>query len=219
MSKILIADDHPMVRSALGYTLRATIPQLEIIEAASQRALEAVLAQHTDCSLVLLDLGIPGARGFSSLLYLRGSFPNLPVAIISAHAGPANMQRAREFGAAGFIPKTAPLEDMRRALEALVVGDQWFPEGAVPAASDTPVELAQRLMELTPQQLKVLTLMADGLLNKQIAYELEVSENTVKVHVSAILRKLGVNSRTQAAVMATALDQADGSDDMDAQSS
>ncbi len=201
---IIIADDHPMVRAAMTTALRSRLDGVVLFEAADRDALEAAVEENADADLVLLDLNIPGARGFSVLLHLRSEYPGLRVAVVSANELSRTVARARQFGAVGFIPKSAPVEQMLESIRLILDGETWFPE----AVSDDPetAEMARRLGELTPQQLRVLMCIADGLLNKQIAYELSLAENTVKVHVTAILRKLGVNSRTQAALIARSLE-------------
>jgi len=202
--RLLIADDHPLMRAAVLHALREELAGGSAIEAASFDELEAALAAHPELDLVLLDLQMPGAQGYSALLYLRGERPELPVIIVSASEQPRTVQRARQFGAAGFVPKSAPIEQIRAALRQVLDGELWFP---ALAEEHDPVdaELAARLAQLTPQQLRVLMCIADGRLNKQIAFDLGLAENTVKVHVTAILRKLGCYSRTQAAVMVRAL--------------
>jgi DNA-binding NarL/FixJ family response regulator len=159
--------------------------------------------------LVLLDLSMPGTRGFSALLHVRGEYPELPVVIISSNDHPRVIRRAQQFGAAGFIPKSAPAEAMGEAIAAVLDGGSWFPPMAS-ERSEADAELAARLAQLTPQQFRVLLCLADGLLNKQIAAELGLAENTVKVHVTAILKKLECYSRTQAAVLVKSLETEDG---------
>jgi DNA-binding NarL/FixJ family response regulator len=176
-----------------------------VIEVASATTLEAALDEHPEIELVLLDLTMPGARGFSSLLHVRGAHPDIPVVIVSSNDHPRVIRRAQQFGAAGFIPKSAPAETIGQAVAAVLDGGVWFPAMA-PERSDSDALLATRLAQLTPQQFRVLLCLADGLLNKQIAYELGLAENTVKVHVTAILKKLECHSRTQAAVLVKALE-------------
>lgn len=206
MSKVLIVDDHPLFRVALRHALSATLPGLEVIEAASMESLEQALQAHADLELVLLDLTMPGARGLSSLVYLRGERPALPVVVVSSNDAPQTIRRAQQFGAAGFVSKSAPVEAMASALMQVLDGEHSFPALTVERSEDD-ARLAAQLAQLTPQQFRVLLCIADGLLNKQIAYEMGLAENTVKVHVAAILRKLECNSRTQAAVLVKALDQ------------
>ncbi|MCR6664295.1 MAG: response regulator transcription factor [Luteimonas sp.] len=202
---ILVADDHPLFRAAVLHTLRETLPGLRVVEAASVSALNDALGREVQIDLVLLDLTMPGARGLSSLVHLRGERPEVPVVVISSNDHPRTIRRVQQFGAAGFIPKSSPAEAIGDAVRAVLDGGDWFPP-LTAERSDADAELATRLAQLTPQQFRVLLCLADGLLNKQIAHELGLAENTVKVHVTAILKKLGCNSRTQAAVMVKALE-------------
>ncbi|AXQ31031.1 DNA-binding response regulator [Solimonas sp. K1W22B-7] len=202
--RLIIADDHPLMRAAVLHALRDDLEGGCVFEAASFGELEAALAAAPQLDLVLLDLQMPGAQGFSSLLYLRGERPELPVLIVSASEQPRTLQRARQFGAAGFVPKSAPIGEIRGAVRRVLEGELSFPPQAA-GRDAADAELAARLAQLTPQQLRVLMCMADGRLNKQIAYDLGLAENTVKVHVTAILRKLGCHGRTQAALTVRAL--------------
>ena len=202
---LLVADDHPLLRAAVVHSLRQGMPHVNVREVASAEALEQALDQQPDVDLVLLDLTMPGAHGFSALLHVRGSHPDIPVVILSSNDHPRVIWRAQQFGAAGFIPKSAPPETISEAVVAVLDGGLWFPAMAA-ERSDADALLASRLAQLTPQQFRVLLCLADGLLNKQIAYTLGLAENTVKVHVTAILRKLECHSRTQAAVLVKALE-------------
>ncbi|MGN7918947.1 LuxR C-terminal-related transcriptional regulator [Lysobacter sp. ESA13C] len=211
--RLLIADDHPMFRAALRYALGEIAPGASIVEVSSQSALEAAIASGEEFDLAMLDLMMPGAMGFSSLVYARGERPELPVVIISSNEHPRTIRRAQQFGAAAFVPKSAPTTVLGEAVKAVLAGDVWFP--AQKAERDEhDAQLADRLALLTPQQLRVLMRLADGLLNKQIAYELSLAENTVKIHVTAILRKLGCHSRTQAAVLVKGLSLEDEGADL-----
>ena len=202
---IIIAEDHPMFRGALALTLRRLMPEAQLIEVASHGDLEAALARSPDVKIVLLDLRIPGANGLSSLVFLRGEYPEVAVAIISGGAYAETVSRARQLGAAAFIPKSASTDTIAQALAGVIRGESWFPEHeAVPAVSEP--RLQDQLTTLTPQQFRVLKYLADGKLNKQIAEKLDVSEGTVRAHVTAILRKLGVSTRTQAAILVTEQD-------------
>ncbi|MDG9784759.1 response regulator transcription factor ErdR [Metapseudomonas otitidis] len=201
---ILIADDHPLFRSALRQALTLGLGQdVSLVEVASIAELEERLAQKSDWDLVLLDLNMPGAYGFSGLVLLRGQYPQIPVVMISAQEEASVVVRAREFGASGFIPKSSPLEVIQSAVRAVLDGDAWWPPQADEAVvvSDEARAASAGLASLTPQQFRVLTMVCEGLLNKQIAFELNVSEATVKAHVTAIFRKLGVRTRTQAALL------------------
>ena len=202
--EILIADDHPLFRSALQQALTLGLgPEVRLVEAASIAELEARLADKNDWDLVLLDLNMPGAYGFSGLVLLRGQYPQIPVVMVSAQEEAAIVVRSREFGASGFIPKSSSLETIQQAVRAVLEGDTWWPPQA-----DEPVSVSAEakaasagLASLTPQQFRVLTMVCEGLLNKQIAFELNVSEATIKAHVTAIFRKLNVRTRTQAALL------------------
>ena len=203
--RIVVADDHPLFRIALIHSLRGITGATPPIEAASLSTLEEAVRANADLDLILLDLHMPGARGFSSLVFLRGERPEVPVVVISSNDHPRTIRRAQQFGAAGFIPKSEPPERMVEAVLAVADGGVWFPPLAAEKSEDD-ARLASRLAQLTPQQVRVLMCMADGLLNKQIAHQLGLAENTVKVHVTAILRKLDCYSRTQAAVLVKSLE-------------
>lgn len=204
MTTILIADDHPLFRDALRRAVLQAIPDARLGEAEHVAALMEKIAECPDADLLLLDLNMPGAHGFSALAHVRSTFPTLPVVVVSAREEPAIMRRAIGHGAAGFIPKSADIQTIGVALRAVLEGDTWLPPGAGQGGRLDPEEeqLAQRIAELTPQQYRVLSMVCNGLLNKQIAWELEVSEATVKAHMTAILRKLGAHSRTQAVLLA-----------------
>ena len=202
---IVIAEDHPMFRGALALTLRRLMPEAQLIEVASQGELEEALARGADVKIVLLDLRIPGANGLSSLVFLRGEYPEVAVAIISGGAYAETIGRARQLGAAAFIPKSSSTETIAQALAGVIRGESWFPEhDEAPLTADP--RLQGQLTTLTPQQFRVLKYLADGMLNKQIAEKLDVSEGTVRAHVTAILRKLGVSTRTQAVILVTEQD-------------
>ncbi len=203
--RILIADDHPLFRDALRRAVLQCVADATILEAADVAALLQLIEAHAQADLLLMDLNMPGAQGYSALVHVRAMWPTLPVLVVSALEDPALMQRAIGHGAAGFIPKSSSIAQIGEAIRAVLDGDTWLPPG-VDAASATldPEEqqLATRIAELTPQQYRVLGMLCQGLLNKQIAYELNVSEATIKAHMTAILRKLGAHSRTQAALLA-----------------
>ena len=208
-AKIMIADDHPLVCAALTHTLRAAMPSAMVLTASSLSAIESSLTEHSDLDLALLDLHMPGARGFSALMLLRGQRPELPVIVISSNDHPRTIARAQQFGAAGFLPKSAPLAEMLAAIASVMAGGTCFPLHHA-ARSEDDTKLAARLSQLTPQQMRVLMCIADGLLNKQIAHELRLAENTVKVHVAAVLHKLGCHTRTHAALLAKVLEAEGG---------
>jgi DNA-binding NarL/FixJ family response regulator len=211
--EILIADDHPLFRSALQQALTLGLGAgVRLVEAASIAELEGALESKADWDLVLLDLNMPGAYGFSGLVLLRGQYPQVPVVMISAQEDAAVVARSREFGASGFIPKSSALETIQQAVRQVLDGDAWWPPQSEEAAAlSAEVKAASAgLASLTPQQFRVLTMVCEGLLNKQIAYELSVSEATVKAHVTAIFRKLGVRTRTQAALLLQQLESIPG---------
>jgi DNA-binding NarL/FixJ family response regulator len=202
--RLLIADDHPLFRGALSEAVAGLIERVEIDEAGTFEEVSTLLDRDNEVDLILLDLSMPGVRGFSGLIYLRAQYPSVPVVVVSANDDPSVIRRCMDFGASGFIPKTLGIDEMRGAIVRVLGGEVWTPPDADLAgeADAESVALMERLSTLTPQQVRVLTMLSEGLLNKQIAYELSVSEATVKAHVSAILQKLGVESRTQAVIAA-----------------
>jgi DNA-binding NarL/FixJ family response regulator len=201
---ILIADDHPLFRGALRQALGSIMPEAAVIEASGLDDVMAAMARERDLDLILLDLTMPGVQGFSGLMYLRAQHPDVPVVIVSATEEAPVIRRALDFGASGFIPKSLDADHIGAAVNAVLAGETWTPPDVDLSASEDKEtgELVRRLARLTPQQVRVLMMLSEGLLNKQIAYELGVSEATVKAHVSAILQKLGVDSRTQAVIAA-----------------
>jgi len=200
--KFVIADDHPLFRGALRQALTGIGNASIIHEAGDFDSAKALIAANEDADLVLLDLAMPGASGLSGLVTLRGLHASLPLVIVSAHDDPATIRRALDLGASGFISKSASMDEMRAAVRTVLDGGVCTPRGVDLGTEGDPEisDLIRRLQTLTPQQTRVLTMLAEGLLNKQIAYELGVSEATVKAHVSAVLQKLGVDSRTQAVI-------------------
>jgi DNA-binding NarL/FixJ family response regulator len=201
----LIADDHPLFRGALREAVLGLFGSAAVAEAGSFEEVSDFLERGGgDIDLVLLDLSMPGVRGFSGLMYLRAQYPSLPIVVVSANDDPAVIRRCMEFGASGFIPKRLGIEALRAAIARVLQGEVFTPPDvdlSRPADAETAATIA-KLSTLTPQQVRVLMMLSAGLLNKQIAYELGVSEATVKAHVSAILQKLGVESRTQAVIAA-----------------
>ena len=209
MPELLIADDHPLFREALRSLVARSFPQTSIHEADNLEQLYALVDVHADADLLLLDLDMPGAQGFSALLHIQGLQPQLPVVIVSAHEDPALMQRAVELGAMAFIPKSVDAGTLDAALHQVLEGNPWLPPQMRedrPAGMDAQESAAaQAVRDLTPQQFRVLQMLGAGQLNKQIAFELGISEATVKAHMTAIMRKLGVSNRTQAVLMASKL--------------
>ena len=198
---IAIVDDHPLFRDALRQTLAANFENLRLSEAGSLEELSEILGAN-EIDLVLLDLSMPGVQGFSGLIYLRSLKPETPVVIVSANEGSSTIRRCLDFGASGYIPKSMPVRRIQEAIRAVLDGEIWVPPDFLPGSPDEAdtAALVERLSSLTPQQVRVLMMLGEGLLNKQIAYQLSVSEATIKAHVSAILQKLRVESRTQAVI-------------------
>ena len=206
--RLVIADDHPLFRGALREAVSGLLERVDIAEAGTFNEVAELLEHGGEVDLILLDLRMPGVRGFSGLLYLRAQYPSVPVIVVSANDDPAAIRRCMEFGASGFIPKTLGVEAMRAAISRILNGGVWTPPDidlAAGADAETAALMA-RMATLTPQQVRVLMMLSEGLLNKQIAYQLSVSEATVKAHVSAILQKLGVESRTQAVIAAAKIE-------------
>ena len=204
MPTILIADDHPLFREAMRHAVARILPEAVLHEADSADALYALVDAQADADLLLLDLNMPGVQGYGALVHLRGLHPQLPVVMVSGREEAAVIRRALEHGAAGFIPKSSDSATIATALSCVLEGERWSPPG-LPAGEAIPSEerdIARRLAELTPQQFRVLQMLATGQLNKQIAYALNVSEATIKAHMTAILRKLGASNRTQAVLIA-----------------
>ena len=207
---ILIVDDHPLFRHALIQVVRYGLPQAQIQETADVDEFYARLEQGTAPDLVLFDLNLPGASGFSALVYLRAQYPALPIIVVSAHEELSIMQRAIAHGAMGYIPKSSHPNAIGEAIQQVLAGELWLPphlpsHAGFDSRATDETALVERLQSLTPQQFRVLMMIAEGLLNKQIAYELEVSEATIKAHVTAIFRKLAVQNRTQAVLAIGAL--------------
>jgi len=206
--RLVIADDHPLFRGALREAVAGLVAHAEIAEAGSFEEVPKLLDKGGEVDLILLDLAMPGVRGFSGLMFLRAQYPSVPVVVVSANDDPSVIRRCMDFGASGFIPKTLGIEQMREAVKRVLGGGVWTPPDVdlSGGADAEAAALIGRLATLTPQQVRVLMMLSEGMLNKQIAYELSVSEATVKAHVSAILQKLGVDSRTQAVIAAAKIE-------------
>jgi len=205
--RIIIVDDHPLFRTALRHTLAGGDTSIQVEEAGDLKGLSAALEADRECDLVLLDLNMPGARGFSGLLLLRAQYTDVPVMIISAVEDATVIRRAFELGASGYLHKSVDPAIIRQSIETVLSGEIFVPEGIDLTSDDAHSALMRRLSSLTPQQVRVLMMLSDGLMNKQIAYELTISEATVKAHVSAILQKLDVDSRTQAVIAAARIEE------------
>lgn len=207
-SRILIADDHPLVRGALRQAVVNAVNGAEIVECGALGEVTAALEANSDVDLILLDLAMPGVRGYSGLMMLRAQYPGVPVVVVSGREERSVIRLCIDFGASGFIPKSTDVDSMQTAIRTVLAGDVWAPADvdlSAPVDRDAN-DSVRRLASLTPQQVRVLMMLSEGLLNKQIAYELSVSEATVKAHVSAILQKLGVESRTQAVIAAARIE-------------
>jgi DNA-binding NarL/FixJ family response regulator len=208
---VIIADDHPLFRGALREAVSGLSASVGITEAGSFEDLSKSLEKTRDIDLVLLDLTMPGVKGFSGLMYLRAQYPGVPVLVVSANDENDVIRRCMDFGASGFMSKKLGIEEMRAAITRVLEGATYMPQGfeLKPANADKETaNIVSRLASLTPQQVRVLMMLSEGLLNKQIAWELSVSEATVKAHVSAILQKLDVESRTQAVIAASKIEGA-----------
>lgn len=204
MERVLIADDHPLLRDGLRTVISVTFDQADLFEASTVAEAAEIIAREGDFDLVLLDLNMPDAQGFSGLLDLRNRFPSLPIVMVSASVDGNVVSGAIANGAAGFIPKSLKRSQIVAAIQSILAGDIYIPEAFEGACASTGEldDIRARIETLTPQQKVVLGLVVAGKLNKQIAYELDVSMTTVKAHVSAVLAKLNVYSRTQAVIMA-----------------
>lgn len=203
-ARIVVADDHPLFRDALIQVIDGALGDSRVIQAATfEDAVAAVAAEDPD--LILLDLNMPGMDGFTGLMGLRDRAPTTPIIVVSADEAPAVIQQALTLGASGFIPKSMPRERMTDGVRAVMDGEVFVPvdlSEAVPASAQDDPDFAAGYAALTGQQRRVLEMLVAGKSNKVIAYELDVAESTVKAHVSAILRKLKVSSRTQAVLYA-----------------
>ncbi|MBX8800628.1 response regulator transcription factor [Ochrobactrum sp. MR28] len=203
----IIADDHPLFRGALRQILQDSFRPESVTEAENYQQLELVAEEAQDVDLLFLDLTMPGVSGLSGLINLKAQYPQLPVMIVSATDDVATIRRAMDLGASGFVSKSASLEEIGEAVRTVLDGGEWV-SGDMELGAENDAEIADliaRIRALTPQQTRVLSMLGQGLLNKQLAYELKISEATVKAHVSAVLQKLGVDSRTQAVILLSKL--------------
>lgn len=209
-ARFLVVDDHPLFREAIQLAVLVAYPEATIAEATSIDAARAVISAERPFDLVLLDLTMPGTRGFEGLLELRTHHPKLPIVIVSALDDPQIIHQGMTCGAAGFIPKSVRKGELAEAIQTVMSGSVYLPKGYTPpppeSACSQQSAFIARLTSLTPQQLRVLMMLRQGKLNKQIAFDLDVGETTVKAHVSEILRKLNVASRTQAVIEAQRID-------------
>ncbi|WP_333607671.1 response regulator transcription factor [Arsukibacterium sp.] len=210
MAKLIVADDHPLFRNALINAISSTFSTKATIETDSFESTCAALEQHPDTDLLLLDLHMPGNCGFLGLIQLRKNYPSLPIVVISASEDLDVIRRVMAFGASAYVPKSANPQDISTALNAVLQGELWVPARLRQTLlqqqpDDQDLDLAARVAQLTQQQYKVLYYLTEGWLNKQIAYDLHISEATVKAHITAIFRKLGCTNRTQVVIQAQRL--------------
>ncbi|MCJ7589905.1 MAG: response regulator transcription factor [Woeseiaceae bacterium] len=211
-STFIVADDHPLFREALIHAVHNCVPDAEVLEAESLATLYDVVESNPDADLLFLDLNMPGVSGFSALAYMRNNHGSMPTVIVSAVDDPAVIRRAIHHGASGFIPKSSPVRMIEAAIESILQGEVWLPENVELSGGGLDSEearVAAAMSSLTPHQFRVLMMLGEGLLNKQIAYVLGVSEATIKAHVTAILRKMNVTNRTQAVLAVQRLNAQD----------
>lgn len=207
MVSLLIADDHPLYRDALKGALNKVLNEPHILESGDLNSTVSILHDN-DVDLLLLDLHMPGSSDLYGLLHIQKIFPDLPIAVVSGTEDIALISKIVGLGALGFIPKTAAAKVIANAIACMLEGNVWVPESVrqkIENIDDTFSQLAENVASLTSSQYKVLCYMRDGLLNKQIGYKLDIAEATVKAHVSAIFKKLGINNRTQAVLIACEL--------------
>ncbi|MEH3040241.1 MAG: response regulator transcription factor [Sphingomonas paucimobilis] len=196
---ILVADDHPLFRQALTLAVTQVRPDAHIVEAGSLDRVVQAARDADGLALILLDLNMPGAVGYSGVALLHAEVPDVPILVVSGADRAAAFAQVARFGAVGFVGKDAALESIEAAIAAALAGDRMAPD------TGPQDDMAARVAALTPMQLRVLLGVLAGRLNKQIAHDLGIAEATVKVHMTAVLRKLDVGNRTQAAVAARAL--------------
>lgn len=216
MYKILIADDHPLFREAIINVIKQEFPGCEIFESDGLDGAMEITRVNDTLDLILLDLDMPGMNGLNGLISLRNESPTIPVVIVSAEKNKQVVLQAITYGAVGFIAKSSPREQMGAALQTILDGNVYLPPDIIRVDSKTPEPQGSNgnfkaispelLSSLTRRQLLVLERMSKGESNKQIAYNLNIAETTVKTHVSAILRKLGVYNRIQAILSAGDID-------------
>mgnify|MGYP003705881983 CR=1 FL=1 len=211
VAKFLISDDHPLYREALVLALQLLFENVDIIQSDGLDSTLDALQQNSDFDLVLLDLNMPGCDNFYGLIRVTQDFPKIPVAVVSASDSVEVVSKVMSLGAKGFIPKTTATQTIANALKQIMHGNNWLPEGMQSRIEHIehikPIfDVARLVGELTPKQFQVLKLIQNGLLNKQIAFELNITEATVKAHISGVFRKLNVNTRTQAVLLLKNLD-------------
>lgn len=199
-----VADDHPLFRNALLGVIERHYPGAQVSQSVNLESTIHELEANDDIDLLLLDLHMPGSSDLFGLIMVREKFPSLPVTVISAIEEADTVSRAIAHGASGYIPKSCSPQDIQQAMAAILNGDRWIPEqykNHLAPLNSEERDLAGRIATLTPQQYRVLSYMREGWLNKQIGYEMGVTEATIKAHITAIFRKLGISNRTQAVIM------------------
>ncbi|HTN97889.1 MAG TPA: response regulator transcription factor [Nordella sp.] len=205
--RFLIIDDHPLFLEALEMALHVAFPAARVETAGSIEAAHHALAKGARPDLILLDLKMPDIAGFEGVVSLKAASPRTPLCVISSMSGEEIIRQLRDLGAAGFINKSEKRGKIIAAVRQLIDGKDHFgatgepPAPAGVAAGQRELEILVRLRELTPQQYKVLALICEGKLNKQIAYELDIVETTVKAHITSIFKKLAIHNRTQAVLI------------------
>jgi DNA-binding NarL/FixJ family response regulator len=206
VSAVMVIDDHPLFCEALTMTLCSALGTEAVDSVNSLRDAVARLDNGAAPELILLDLNLPDVVGMDGLIRLKTAAPRIPVVVVSSLSDDRVIASALRAGASGFIPKDSPRDVLVGAVRAVLRGGTWTPEGFIPDSdAESRDDPLARLQDLTPQQMRILQLVCEGKLNKQIAYDLGIAETTVKAHISAILRKLGVQSRTQAVLIAQAV--------------
>ena len=207
MITLLIADDHPLYRDALRGALNAHMDEVNILEASDMSQAIEQLQQNLDIDLLLLDLHMPGSQDLFGLIHIRKTFPDLPVAVVSGSEDKNIISKVIDIGALGFVPKTTNAANIAKAIQTMLEGEVWLPDNFTGDVQEDPefTELAEKIATLTPAQYKVLCMLRDGLLNKQIGYSLGIAEKTVKTHITSIFKKLDISNRTQAVIIATQL--------------
>lgn len=212
VKKVIIADDHPLFRAALKQAIRKISTNAKIIEVSSLGEASNILAAEDNVNLLLLDIHMSDSDGFAGLIMYKQAYPLTPIVIVSASDEPEIIQNAIEFGASGFIPKSVDLSIIREAINTVFEGQSWWPNdvGLNPLGSHAASSFSassKLFSTLTPTQSKVFMAISEGLLNKQIAFKMDISESTIKTHITAIFKKLNISSRTQAVIFAKDLER------------
>lgn len=203
MPNIVIADDHPIYRNAMVQTLTTMLPEINSFEASNIKELDEILKDLDSEGLLILDLHMPGVNGFEGLAYVSENYPDISTIMISADEDPYVIPLSKRHGANGFIQKSAKVPIICDAVNAVLNGHDWFPDDIVDLTETKEIDtLTEKVSKLTVRQLEVFNLVANGLLNKQIAFEMNVTEATVKAHLTGIMRKLDVNNRTEVMLIA-----------------